>query len=51
MTKQLLTVEWVRRVQALQIQGFDVTVTTDADGVIIHIRKKSLKHQRTRSRS
>ncbi|MHA2377317.1 MAG: hypothetical protein ACXAB9_14240 [Candidatus Thorarchaeota archaeon] len=40
MTKQRMSIEWVRRVNALKRQGFDVHVTTDADGVIIHIRKK-----------
>jgi hypothetical protein len=40
MTKQRMSIEWVRRVNALKRQGFDVHVTTDADGVMIHIRKK-----------
>jgi hypothetical protein len=41
MAKQRMSIEWVRRVNALKRQGFDVHVTTDADGVMIHIQKKS----------
>jgi hypothetical protein len=40
-----MTIEWVRRVKALKQHGFDVYVTTDADGVIIHIRTKPSIYQ------
>jgi hypothetical protein len=40
MVTQRMTIEWVRRVNALKRQGFDVYVTTDAEGMIIHIRTK-----------
>jgi glucan phosphorylase len=40
MAKQRMTIEWVRRIKALKRQGFNVYVTTDAEGMIIHIRKK-----------
>jgi hypothetical protein len=40
MATQRMTIEWVRRVKALKQHGFDVSVTVDADGVIINIRKK-----------
>jgi hypothetical protein len=40
MAKQRMTIEWVRRVKALKQHGFDVYVTTDTEGVIIHIHKK-----------
>jgi hypothetical protein len=43
MTKQEMSIEWFHRVNALKRQGFDVDVTTDADGVMIHIRKKLSK--------
>ena len=33
MTKQSMSIEWVKRVKALKRQGFDVSVTTDVDGV------------------
>jgi hypothetical protein len=45
MAKQRMTIEWIRRVKALKQQGFDVYVTTDAEGVIIHIRKKPSIYQ------
>jgi hypothetical protein len=48
MTTQRMTLEWVRRVQALKMQGFDVDVTVDADGVIMNIRKKSATQRQTR---
>ena len=41
MATQRMTIEWVHRIKALKQHGFDVYVITDADGVIIHIRKKS----------
>ena len=37
MAKQRMSIEWVKRVNALKRQGFDVHVTTDADGVMIHM--------------
>jgi hypothetical protein len=40
MATQRMTIEWVRRVNALKQHGFDVYVMTDAEGVIIHIRTK-----------
>jgi hypothetical protein len=43
MAKQRMSIEWVRRVNALKRQGFDVHVTTDAEGVMIHIQKKPSK--------
>jgi hypothetical protein len=46
-----MTLEWVRRVQALKMQGFDVEVTVDPKGVIVNIRKKSATRQRTRGSS
>ena len=51
MAMQRMTIEWVRRVKALKQHGFDVYVTTDTDGVIIHIRKKPLIHQLARPAS
>jgi len=45
MATQRMTIEWVRRIKALKQHGFDVSVTTDADGVIIHIQKKPSIHQ------
>jgi hypothetical protein len=51
MAMQRMTIEWVRRVKALKQHGFDVYVTTDADGVIIHIRKKPSIHQLARPAS
>jgi hypothetical protein len=40
-----MTIAWVRHVKALKQHGFDVQVTTDAGGVIIHIRKKPSIYQ------
>jgi hypothetical protein len=45
MAMQRMTIEWVRRIKALKQHGFDVSVTTDAEGVIIHIRKKPSIYQ------
>lgn len=41
MTNHQMTIEVLHRVKALKQLGFDVVVTSDADGVIVRIRKKA----------
>jgi len=41
MVKQRLSPELLHRIKALKQQGFNVYITSDSAGVIVHIRKKA----------